>query len=135
MNDRVESSRSRKSSRARTGALVGLLLAAQVRRLAHTVNGSPASNFTSSPRVRPFGTDCRREVESFCRRESPRSASRTVPAAGARISPLATAAEIQRNVGIETILHFCCRDRNLVGMQADLSRMCRSGRAANIAFL
>ncbi|MCS7237018.1 MAG: bifunctional homocysteine S-methyltransferase/methylenetetrahydrofolate reductase [Thermoguttaceae bacterium] len=42
------------------------------------------------------------------------------PRASARLSPLVTAAEIQRQAGIETILHFCCRDRNLIGMQADL---------------
>jgi len=33
---------------------------------------------------------------------------------------MAIAALIQREVGIETILHFCCRDRNLMGIQSDL---------------
>ena len=42
------------------------------------------------------------------------------PRASARISPMIAALTIQREVGIETILHFCCRDRNLIGMQADL---------------
>lgn len=42
------------------------------------------------------------------------------PRASARISPLATAIEIQRAVGIETILHCCCRDRSLIGLQAEL---------------
>ena len=31
-----------------------------------------------------------------------------------------TAYRIQQEAGIEAILHFCCRDRNLIGMQADL---------------
>jgi methionine synthase / methylenetetrahydrofolate reductase(NADPH) len=42
------------------------------------------------------------------------------PRASARISPLITAEHILRDAGIEPILHFCCRDRNLIGMQADL---------------
>ncbi|MCC6123581.1 MAG: bifunctional homocysteine S-methyltransferase/methylenetetrahydrofolate reductase [Pirellulales bacterium] len=42
------------------------------------------------------------------------------PRASARISPLITAEHILREAGIEPILHFCCRDRNLIGMQADL---------------
>ncbi len=27
---------------------------------------------------------------------------------------------IEQNVGIETLLHYCCRDRNLLGMQSDV---------------
>ncbi len=42
------------------------------------------------------------------------------PRASARISPLITADRIQQGAQIETILHVCCRDRNLIGMQADL---------------
>jgi homocysteine S-methyltransferase len=42
------------------------------------------------------------------------------PRASARISPLITAEHILREAKIEPILHFCCRDRNLIGMQADL---------------
>lgn len=42
------------------------------------------------------------------------------PRASARLSPLVTAHRIQRDAGIEAILHFCCRDKNLIGMQADL---------------
>jgi len=42
------------------------------------------------------------------------------PRASSRLSPLVTAVEIQRNADIETILHFCCRDRNLIGMQSDI---------------
>jgi homocysteine S-methyltransferase len=33
---------------------------------------------------------------------------------------MVTAARIQREAGMETILHFCCRDRNLIGMQSDI---------------
>ena len=42
------------------------------------------------------------------------------PRASARMSPMVLATLIERNVGIETLLHYCCRDRNLIGMQADL---------------
>ena len=42
------------------------------------------------------------------------------PRASSRISSLVTAIMIEREVGIETILHYCCRDRNLIGMQSDL---------------
>ena len=42
------------------------------------------------------------------------------PRASSRISSLVTAIMIEREIGIETILHYCCRDRNLIGMQSDL---------------
>jgi methionine synthase I (cobalamin-dependent)/5,10-methylenetetrahydrofolate reductase len=42
------------------------------------------------------------------------------PRASARMSPMALSALITRDVGIEAILHYCCRDRNLLGMQSDL---------------
>jgi homocysteine S-methyltransferase len=42
------------------------------------------------------------------------------PRASARISPMIAALTIEREVGIESVLHYCCRDRNLIGMQSDL---------------
>lgn len=42
------------------------------------------------------------------------------PRAMARMSALATACIIHQRVGIEPILHYACRDRNLLGMQGDL---------------
>ncbi len=42
------------------------------------------------------------------------------PRASARMSALSLAVLIQREVGIETVLHFACRDRNAIGMQSDL---------------
>jgi homocysteine S-methyltransferase len=42
------------------------------------------------------------------------------PRASARMSALAMASLIQHEVGIETVLHFACRDRNVIGMQSDL---------------
>lgn len=42
------------------------------------------------------------------------------PRASARMSPMILAVLMEKRVGIETILHYCCRDRNLLGMQSDL---------------
>lgn len=39
---------------------------------------------------------------------------------GARLSALALALLIEQQAGIETVLHYACRDRNLVGIQSDL---------------
>lgn len=42
------------------------------------------------------------------------------PRASARLSPLITATIIQAQAGIETVLHCCCRDRSMIGLQAEL---------------
>jgi homocysteine S-methyltransferase len=42
------------------------------------------------------------------------------PRASARMSAQALAVILEQQVGIETVLHYCCRDRNLLGMQSDL---------------
>lgn len=42
------------------------------------------------------------------------------PRASSRMSAMALAVQIQREVGIETLLHYVCRDRNVIGMQSDL---------------
>ncbi|HEY6970380.1 MAG TPA: bifunctional homocysteine S-methyltransferase/methylenetetrahydrofolate reductase [Candidatus Angelobacter sp.] len=42
------------------------------------------------------------------------------PRASARMSNLALCILIQQQVGIETVLHFSCRDRNVLSMQSDL---------------
>src|SRR4051812_50052007 len=36
------------------------------------------------------------------------------------MSALSAAVLVQQQAGLETILHYACRDRNLVGMQSDL---------------
>lgn len=56
------------------------------------------------------------------------------PRASSRVSPLVTACKIQEGAGIETILHFCCRDKNLIGMQADLLG-CAAMNINNILFI
>ncbi|MFP4081500.1 MAG: bifunctional homocysteine S-methyltransferase/methylenetetrahydrofolate reductase [Candidatus Aminicenantes bacterium] len=42
------------------------------------------------------------------------------PRASARMSPSALASILESKVWIETILHYTCRDRNILGMQSDL---------------
>ncbi len=42
------------------------------------------------------------------------------PRASARVSNAAAATILQRESSVECLLHFCCRDRNLLGMQSDL---------------
>jgi homocysteine S-methyltransferase len=42
------------------------------------------------------------------------------PRATARVSPQSLALILEREVGIETILHTTCRDRNLLGLQSDM---------------
>ena len=42
------------------------------------------------------------------------------PRASSRMSTSLAAVMIEQRVGIETVLHYTCRDRNLIGMQSDL---------------
>jgi len=42
------------------------------------------------------------------------------PRASARMSAQVTAMLIQQQAGIEAVLHFCCRDRNILGIQSEL---------------
>lgn len=56
------------------------------------------------------------------------------PRASARITPLATAAAIERETGLETIPHCCCRDRSLIGLQAELLAYAASG-IRNLLFI
>ncbi len=73
--------------------------------------------------VPPKGFDCSRElagaallsrlgVDAINVPDSPR--------ASARMGAMSLCAQIQMKVGIETVLHFTCRDRNLLSIQGDL---------------
>ena len=42
------------------------------------------------------------------------------PRAQSRMGALATALLLEQKVGIESVVHYTCRDRNLLGMQSDL---------------
>src|SRR4026209_598575 len=40
--------------------------------------------------------------------------------AQSRMSAIATAVLVEQQIGIQSVLHYCCRDRNLLGMMSDL---------------
>jgi homocysteine S-methyltransferase len=42
------------------------------------------------------------------------------PRAQTRMGAMATAVLVQKEIGIEAVLHYCCRDRNLLGMLSDI---------------
>ena len=67
---------------------------------------SPAREIEKARRLHRFGIDAINVPDG--------------PRASARMSALAMTALIQRDAGIETLLHFACRDRNVIGMQSDL---------------
>src|SRR5437763_1063883 len=42
------------------------------------------------------------------------------PRAQTRMGAMATAVMVQQQIGNEAVLHYCCRDRNLLGMMSDI---------------
>ena len=73
--------------------------------------------------VPPKGFDCTKELEGA--EELHRLGVDAInvpdsPRASARMSAQSLCVQIQQRVGIETILHYTCRDRNLLSMQSDL---------------
>jgi homocysteine S-methyltransferase len=45
------------------------------------------------------------------------------PRASSKMSPLAFSILIKEKIGIEPLVHYCCRDRNVLGMQSDFLGM------------
>jgi methionine synthase I (cobalamin-dependent)/5,10-methylenetetrahydrofolate reductase len=73
--------------------------------------------------VPPKGTDIRKEVEGARFLKSVGVDAINIPdspRASARMSNQALSLLIQQEVGIETILHYTCRDRNVLCIQSDL---------------
>ncbi len=73
--------------------------------------------------VSPKGIDCSKEITGAAQLHALGVDAINVPdspRASARMSALSLCIQIQQHVGIETVLHFTCRDRNLLGMQGDL---------------
>ena len=73
--------------------------------------------------VPPKGTDVRKEVEGARFLKSVGVDAVNIPdspRASARMSNQALSLLIQRDVGIDAILHYTCRDRNVLGIQSDL---------------
>ncbi len=73
--------------------------------------------------VPPKGTEIRKEIEGARFVKSVGVDAINVPdspRASARMSNQALSLLIQQEVGIEAILHYTCRDRNVLGIQSDL---------------
>jgi homocysteine S-methyltransferase len=71
----------------------------------------------------PKGLDIAKMIEraTFCRDRGIHAINiPDGPRASARMSAMASACILERDVGIETIVHYVCRDRNLLGIQSDL---------------
>ena len=73
--------------------------------------------------VPPKGFDCSRELagaELLARLGVDAINVPDSPRASTRMSALSLCVQIQARVGVETVLHFTCRDRNLLSIQSDL---------------
>jgi homocysteine S-methyltransferase len=73
--------------------------------------------------VPPKGTDFRKEVEGAKYLKAAGIDAINIPdspRASARLSNLALCVLVQQQAGIETALHFTCRDRNVLSMQSEL---------------
>src|ERR1019366_10729870 len=84
---------------------------------------SPAGNFTTRVEiVAPRGPDGSREIEGARFLKSVGVDGVNIPdspRASARMSNQALCLLVQQQVGIEAILHYTCRDRNVLGIQSD----------------
>ena len=73
--------------------------------------------------VPPRGIDTRRELEGARLLASHGIDAINIPdspRASARMSAQSLSIQIQQQVGIETVLHYTCRDRNVLSIQSDL---------------
>jgi methionine synthase I (cobalamin-dependent)/5,10-methylenetetrahydrofolate reductase len=71
----------------------------------------------------PRGVDASREIDGARRCAEAGIDCINVPdgpRASARMSAQVTCQLIQQHAGIEAVLHFCCRDRNILGIQSEL---------------
>lgn len=73
--------------------------------------------------VPPKGIDCSKELDGATQLHRLGVDAINVPdspRASARMSAQSLCVQIQQHVGIETILHYTCRDRNVLSIQSDL---------------
>jgi methionine synthase I (cobalamin-dependent)/5,10-methylenetetrahydrofolate reductase len=73
--------------------------------------------------VPPRSTDITKSLEGAALLKEARVDAINIPdgpRASARMTGLALAVLLEQKVGIETVIHYTCRDRNLLGMQSDL---------------
>lgn len=73
--------------------------------------------------VPPKGIDCSQEIESagmLARLGVHAINVYDTPQASARMSGQSLAIQIQQHTGVETVLHYTCRNRNILSIQSDL---------------
>ncbi len=73
--------------------------------------------------VPPKGVDCSKEIDGAAYLHRLGVDAINVPdspRASARMSASSLCVQIQQRVGIETVLHYTCRDRNILSIQSDL---------------
>lgn len=73
--------------------------------------------------VPPRGIDCSKEIEGARLLASTGIHAINIPdspRASARMSAQSLCLQIQQQTGVETVLHYTCRDRNLLSIQSDL---------------
>lgn len=78
---------------------------------------------TSVEVLPPKGCDAEKTLESIALLKSAGVDAVNIPdgpRAQTRMSAQATALLVEKEIGIEAVLHYCCRDRNLLGMMSDL---------------
>jgi len=78
---------------------------------------------TSVEVLPPKGCDAKKTLESIALLKDAGVDAVNIPdgpRAQTRMSAQATAVLVEREIGIEAVLHYCCRDRNLLGMMSDL---------------
>ena len=78
---------------------------------------------TSVEVLPPKGCDAQKTLESIALLKDAGVDAVNIPdgpRAQTRMSAQATAVLVEREIGIEAVLHYCCRDRNLLGMMSDL---------------
>ena len=71
----------------------------------------------------PKGIDCIKEIEGTQLLAQLGAHAITVsdsPGASARMSAQSLCIQIQQHTGIDTVLHYTCRNRNILGIQSDL---------------
>jgi len=83
-----------------------------------------AGKFVTSVEINPpKGIDCARQIASVKLLHAAGVDAVNIadgPRATSRMSPMAMAQQFHQAVPLDVIVHYCCRDRNIIGMQADL---------------
>ena len=112
------------SAHVKSGAAVAAAVAAPLEQRSALGAKLAAGEFVTMVEiVPPKGTDIRKEVEGSRFLKSVGVDGINIPdspRASARMSNQALSLLIQREVGIETIMHYTCRDRNVLCIQSDL---------------